>query len=132
MVLADNTPAVLSDHVEDLLDTLLWRITEADGKLNTRYKTSGALACTDKSQLRHEHVFQRSKMIKALIGAKSDADAVGEILKNAIACVVTVDEHDYLRKFDDYYGWERYRKAGLIVMDTSEHPPQPRQAGEDP
>ena len=122
MLLANNTSAV-SEHVQDLIDTLLWRITEADGKYNTRYKSNGALNCTDKSRLRHEHVYQRSRMIDALVNA--DPEAVDGILKNAIGCVVTVDEATHLRKFDSGYGWERYCKAGIIVMDTSKHLPEP-------
>jgi hypothetical protein len=55
-LLANKQPEVLPDHVSDLIDVLLWRITEADGKYNTRYKSSGALECANNSQLRHEHV----------------------------------------------------------------------------
>ena len=55
MLLSNNSPKT-SEHIQDLIDTLLWRITEADGKYNTLYKTSGAIGCSDKSQLRHEHV----------------------------------------------------------------------------
>ncbi len=61
-------------------------------------------------------------MIKALVNA--DPEAVDGILKNEIGCIVTVDEHKRLHRFDDEYGWERYSKAGIIVMDTSEHPPK--------
>ena len=48
MLLASNNPKA-SEHIQDLIDTLLWRITEADGKYNTRYKTNGAIGCSDKS-----------------------------------------------------------------------------------
>ena len=115
MLLANNSPDV-SEHVEDLIDILLWRITEADGKYNTRHKTTGALACTDKSQLRHEHVYQRSKMITALV--KAEPGEVDTILEDAIGCTVTEDEHALLLEFDGLYGWERYRQAGIVVMNT--------------
>jgi len=115
MLLANNSPDV-SEHVEDLIDILLWRITEADGKYNTRHKTTGALACTDKSQLRHEHVYQRSKMITALV--RAEPGEVDTILKDAIGCTVTEDEHALLLEFDGKYGWERYRQAGIVVMNT--------------
>jgi hypothetical protein len=115
MLLANNSPDV-SVHVEDLIDILLWRITEADGKYNTRHKTTGALACTDKSQLRHEHVYQRSKMITTLV--RAEPGEVDTILKDAIGCTVTEDEHALLLEFDGLYGWERYRQAGIVVMNT--------------
>jgi hypothetical protein len=68
----------------------------------------------------HEHVYQRRKMIEALIQAKPEA--VDHILKNAIGCLVTVDEHERLRPFGQEYGWDRYRRAGIAVMDTSVDP----------
>jgi hypothetical protein len=43
LLLANNCPA-LSDHIAGLIDTLLWRSTEADGKHNLIYKSSGAIA----------------------------------------------------------------------------------------
>jgi len=33
-------------------------------------------------------------------------------------CTVTKEEHALLKRFNDEYGWERYRKAGLTVIDT--------------
>jgi len=116
MLLAAKAPGVLPEHTRELIDTLLWKITEADGKYNTRYKTGGALECDDKSQLWHEHVYQKSKMIEALLNARSEA--VDAILSDATGCTVTVDEHMCLSKFDGEYGWERYRRAGLEVFDT--------------
>jgi hypothetical protein len=106
----------LPDHVSDLIDVLLWRITEADGKYNTRYKTSGALECADRRQLRHEHVYPRSRMIDALLRAKPEQ--VDDILMDAIGCTVTREEHERLHKFADQHGWDRYRKAELVVIDT--------------
>lgn len=119
MILANKTAGVLPEHIRSLIDTLLWRITEADGKYNTRYKTRGAINCTDKNQLRHEHVYQKARMIEALINA--DPDAVDTILDDAIGCTVTNEEHRHLNEFDCEYGWERYRKAGLEVIDMINH-----------
>lgn len=118
-VLSIKSPEVLPEHVRELIDCLLWKITEADGKANTRYKTRGALECTDKRLLRHEHVFQKAKMIDALL--KAEPGAVDRILQDAIGCIVTADEHDRLKMFDGEYGWERYRKAGLEVQDMVTH-----------
>ena len=66
-LLAEKKPEVLPAHYRELLSTLLWKVTEADScKYKTRFQTHGALGCSDKANLRHEHVFQRSKMIAAL------------------------------------------------------------------
>jgi hypothetical protein len=43
---------------------------------------------------------------------------VDNILKNAIGCTVTSEEHALFSEFDDEYGWARYRKAGITVIDT--------------
>ena len=117
VLLANREDGILPEHIRELIDTLLWKLSEADGKYNTRYKTNGVLACTDRSQLRHEHVYQKSKMIEALLNAEQDD--VDNILSDAIGCTVTIDEHARLNKYDGEYGWERYRKAGLEVFDTA-------------
>ena len=118
ILLSIKSPDVLPEHVRELVDCLLWKITEADGKANTRYKTSGALECSDKRLLRHEHVYQKAKMIDAL--SKAGPNALDSILQDAIGCSVTADEHERLKMFDGEYGWERYRKAGLPSVSTSE------------
>jgi hypothetical protein len=68
-----------------LLSSLLWKITEADAhKYKTRFQSQGAMGCTDRAKLRHEHVFQRSRMIEAL--EMHHHTEVDDILKNAIGC----------------------------------------------
>jgi hypothetical protein len=119
MLLSIESREVLPEHIRELIDCLLWKITEADGKSNTRYKTSGALKCTDKRLLRHEHVHQKAKMIDALL--RAEPSVVDSILQDAIGCIVTADEHESLKMFDGEYGWERYRKAGLEVLDMVTH-----------
>jgi len=88
---------------------LLFKITEADGKYKTRFRAQTALHCSDKTNLRHDHVFQRAKMIAALEKAvPRNADA---ILKRAFGCTVTKKEHTRISKFDKRYdGWARYAK----------------------
>jgi Arc/MetJ family transcription regulator len=55
-------------------------------------------------------------MIAALVKAKPEK--VGDILKDAVGCTVTREEHERLHKFVDEHGWDRYRKAELVVIDT--------------
>ena len=121
LLASKDHPDILEKHVRDLVNTALWKYTEADGKSNTRYQSSGALQCNDTSQLRHEHVYPRSKLIDALIARPADLE---KILQNAIGCTVTKDEHRSLTLFDrTQQGWERYRLAKVTVID--------RQTGEE-
>jgi hypothetical protein len=116
-LLAARKPEVLSAHLLELLGVLLWKITEAEApKHKTRFQSKGALRCRDRAKLRHEHVFQRAKMIAAL--EKAAPRKVDDILKTAIGCTVTIREHTRLAEFDVQYGWSRYRKAGIKVIDT--------------
>jgi hypothetical protein len=117
ILLANKRPEILPPHYRELLKILLWKITEAESqKHKTRFQSKGATECTDRGKLRHEHVYQCSKMIDVLLKARpEDVDC---ILKDAVACTVTMDEHYLLAKFDDDHGWDRYRKAGLVVINT--------------
>ncbi len=119
LLLENRKPEILSQHCRELLTVLLWKLTEAEShnKYKTRYQTQGAMACRETSELRHEHVYQRSKMIDRLLKAKPDE--FDKILAGAVGCTVTIDEHSRLAKWDDEYGWDRYRKAGLVVIDTA-------------
>lgn len=116
-LVAERKPEVLPSHLRELLSILLWKITEADShKYKTRFQTQGAMDCSEKSKLRHEHVFQRSKMIAAL--EKAAPQEIDAILEKAVGCTVTIEEHTRLSRFDEEYGWERYRKAEIVVFDT--------------
>ena len=43
------------------------------------------------------------------------------ILKDAIGCTVTVDEHKQLSDLgEDIIGWDRYKKAEVRVFDRGE------------
>jgi hypothetical protein len=65
--------------------------------------------------LRHDHVLQRKYMVDALLNANHEA--VATILNKAIGCIVTKAEHDKLRQFANFDGWERYRQAGIVIID---------------
>lgn len=119
LLLENRKPEIMSQHCRELLTVLLWKLTEAEShnKYKTRYQTQGAIACRDAIKLRHEHVHQRSKMIDRLL--KAEPDEVDNIVAAAVGCTVTIDEHARLAEWDDEYGWDRYRKAGLVVIDTA-------------
>jgi hypothetical protein len=114
---------ILPQHLRELLGILLWKVTQAESSTHkTRFQSRDALKFRNKGNLRHDHVYQSAKMIDALLAAPERAD---EILDTAIGCTVTVAEHNRLHEFEEEYGWGRYRKAGIVVMDTSHQPPRP-------
>lgn len=100
------------------MSVLLWKTTLAESpKYKTRFQSLEALRRRDKTKLRHDHVFQRSKMIAVL--EKAAEREVDVILKKAFGCTVTISEDNRLSKFDKKCdGWARYRKAGSVVMNT--------------
>jgi hypothetical protein len=54
-------------------------------------------------------------MVDALL---KSPEAVTRILNKAVGCIVTKAEHDKLRQFErDFDGWERYRQAGIVIID---------------
>src|SRR5262249_11323777 len=92
IILANNNSGILKAHRKELLGTLIWKITERNGKHNTVYKSEKAskMRC-DRSNSRHDHVFTLRELKNKLLDASSkDIDA---ILAEAIGCVVTPDEH---------------------------------------
>ncbi|WP_260703084.1 hypothetical protein [Edaphobacter flagellatus] len=116
-LLTAERPEALPEHYRELLTVLLWKITEAESKkYDTRFQSEGAVHRSSDTVLRHEHVFQRKKMIAELENAS--VQEVDDILAKAVGCTVTLEEHVLLSKFDDDYGWDRYRKAGIRVVDT--------------
>ncbi len=107
---------------ELLLRHLLWQITTAHGKYRTRFRSAGV--CADKrheAKIHHEHVFPLEELIQELIENANSADSViDEVLRKAIGCVVTEDEHKRLKA--GAKGWKRYAEArdGVIpVHDMS-------------
>jgi hypothetical protein len=106
-------------HKRELLSICIWKITEAApmSKYQTRYR-SRATESASESELAHDHVFQRKSLIDAML---KNPDSVDPILRSAVACVVTRSEHDALtrisREFPDLDGWERYKRAGIEIVD---------------
>jgi len=132
-----NKRGILSTHRQQLLDVLLWKITEAESsKYKTRFQSQGASPCFElsgklfqkcrrKAKLQHDHVYQRSKMIEALERAYPDSQKVDDILKKAVGCTVTREEHKCLKKFDKQCdGWDRYGKAQIKVINMATGKPK--------
>jgi hypothetical protein len=86
-------------------------------KYQTRFRSQASLSAPE-SELAHEHVNQRKRMVDEMI---AHPEEVSRILQTAVACVVTRSEHDRLnrvsRENPDLDGWERYKKAEIHVVD---------------
>ena len=53
-------------------------------------------------------------MISELLKSPKDVD---RILQQAQGCLVTKQEHALLGNYKHLYGWERYSRAGITVID---------------
>ena len=108
-------------HKRELISVCLWKITEADGKLNTRYRSERAINGANKRLLQHEHVNTRKHLIEMLLKKNELADHIENL---AIGCLVTKAEHQKLTTISlqdpTVEGWERYRLAEVRVYDCFE------------
>jgi hypothetical protein len=106
-------------HRMEFIRLALWKVTEAEGisKYATRYQSRAARL--QGKNLEHEHVYERAKMARDLI---DNPERVDEILDLAVGCAVTKDEHkrltDLRKSRCELDGRERYRSAGITVIDT--------------
>jgi hypothetical protein len=115
LLLTNKKPEVLPEHLKELVKILIGKITEADGKRNTRYWSNRALECPEE-KLQHEHVYTRKTMIDALFQAGPEKRQ--QILKLAIGCTVTAKEHKDLSRYDKVCdGWNRYARAKVLVTN---------------
>ena len=114
---------VIKKHKKDLIDEMLWKLTEANGKYTQTFISEGAKEKypryplgVDSKEIRLEHVCTRDSLIEELI---ANPQAIDNILKKAIACIVTKEEHSRLpHDTKTCVGWERYEKAGIRVYNT--------------
>jgi hypothetical protein len=110
---------ILDAHKRDVINGMLWKITEARGKYTTRFRSARACNINGTEKLQHEHVFPRKVLIAAIMAEPARAR---ELLQSAVACVVTVEEHRRLneatRKDPQLRGWGRYSAAGITIIDT--------------
>jgi hypothetical protein len=111
-------PGLTPEHRREFLKLALWKVTEA-GSLNkykTQLRAQAACSSAPGTKLQHDHVFQRSRMVDTLLMAKPEA--IEPILKGAVGCTITKDEHERLNDFKHLDGWVRYRAAQIVVIDT--------------
>jgi hypothetical protein len=115
---AVTCPQLFDAYRRELLDNVLWLVTVApSGKYTTRFRSQAAVN-DPKADLRHEHVYTRRSLVERMLADPSSIEVV--IREQAIGCVVTKDEHRRLSFFDrTHEGWERYRAAGIDVLDMA-------------
>lgn len=101
-------------HKKELLSICIWKITEADGKKKLRYWSEGAVD-NKSSKLQHEHVHERKELISRLLSG----EAVELVVADAVACMVTKEEH-YKLRVSRKLGWKRYKESDIRVYDAKE------------
>jgi hypothetical protein len=106
--------AVLSNHKRKLLRDVVWIVTEANGKHNTRY-VSAAVHSGQKPI--HERAIPIEDLVQRML---ERPDTISQVLDSAIACLVTETEHRLLPPKSAGEGWDRYRHAGIRVFDRLE------------
>lgn len=111
-------PGLIPEHRREFLKLALWKVTEAESlnKYKTQLRSQAACSCAPGTKLQHDHVFQRSRMVDVLLTASPEA--IDDILKSAVGCTITKDEHTRLSDFKHLDGWDRYRAAQIVVIDT--------------
>lgn len=115
---------VLEVHKKELLSDMVWKITERFGKFNAEYVSKEAKKILDSNKttkeklrlLAHEHVYTRKYLMQKLLSKPNDYK---NILKEAIGCVVTREEHKILSSIKDCEGWDRYIKSKVTYEKNS-------------
>jgi hypothetical protein len=103
-------------HKKELISVLIWKITEANGKWSTRYRSEGVLDDSE-CKIQHEHVYTRKFLTEQILQNPSNAE---HIVQNAIGCLVTEQEHSKLTAITSsqkLQGWDRYEAAQITIYD---------------
>jgi hypothetical protein len=97
----------------------VWFATECDGKLTPRMRTRAAMEYNGPnhtSALQHEHVIPLRVLVERMQACPGDVEV---IVREAPAYLVTREEHQRLTPLDrTHQGWDRYRAAGIEVIDA--------------
>ena len=101
-----------------VIGTMIWNITGANGKYELPFIS--VLAKENPNlKVNHEHIFRKKILVDEIL---LNPDNLENILENAVACVVTLEEHNRLNQADKENpkidGWERYNLAKIKVWDN--------------
>src|SRR4051812_14593994 len=132
--LLDDAPSLLDALAyrwlqEFVVRKLLWVLSEGASGPSERhkyfevpYRSMAAQASTATSGLRHEHVVPLKWAIDRVI---EDPACASGVASRITSCVVTAAEAVQLNR-SRKEGWERYREAGIAVIDASKPPDDER------
>jgi Mg-chelatase subunit ChlI len=96
-----------------IFNELIWKLTEIDGKYNTKYRSEEAKDIKDKKQLHHEHIISRKKLKEELVNAENKNE-LRKILDKSESCVITRKEHEKLNHKKE--GKSKYGEAGIKLV----------------
>ena len=94
-----------------------WKYGTCDGDTMVQFATPEAI--TGEGELRRDHVYPLARTIELLKPRWGDTKyALSLLEERSMVCGVTKAQHSQLGKFDvELDGFERYRAAGLTVVD---------------
>ncbi|HKC64074.1 MAG TPA: hypothetical protein VKB86_10570 [Pyrinomonadaceae bacterium] len=99
-----------------LLVHSVWEVTKLGGDFKGRYRSKGVMVSG--VEIQRDHVIQKARIVKRLL---ANPEQIETILGDVVHCVVTKAEHErltaYSRMNPDIDGWERYKGAGVEVID---------------
>ena len=112
------------EYKKSLMHNMIWKISGANGKDKTLYCSMKALKGNEEVQ--HEHIFTIDSIKKRFLKYSNDKNEFDRTVSLIIGCSVTKTEHKELTKlgYTKIIGWERYKKAGIKVLDMSCEPPK--------
>lgn len=126
-LMASPLPIMRTQTGNNLIRTIIqepvWKHGTCDGENNVMYATPEAIAntSTDNSAIKRDHVFTMAKTTAMLLDHWGDTDYAIKVLEErSVTCFVTRAQFSQLKKFDDIFdGFERYRAAGITIIDRS-------------
>jgi hypothetical protein len=99
-----------------LLVHSVWEVTKLGGDFKGRYRSKGVMVSG--VEIQRDHVIQKARIVERLL---ANSEQIETILADIVHCVVTRAEHERLTAYSRMNlavdGWERYKGAGVEVMD---------------
>jgi|SRR3989338_1335298 len=107
-----NADGILLQHKKEFLNYTIWKVTEANGRRNTRFVSKGVWK--GNKPIEHEHVIPRKELVRLML---KNPKKVKKILESSLGCLVTKKEHGLLTRKGTGNGWSRYRSVRIKVYD---------------
>lgn len=110
-------PDVTMSHRREFLLIAIRKYTEGEGKATTRFRSLDAVGARPEL-CNYDHVWPRKALIEEMLQAPMRCK---EIMAKAIGCNVLIAERQKIaaaeRADPSLEGWDRYRAAGVVVVD---------------